>query len=88
MDNRGKCLQIKKEVKLAILQDNKKHLSSLPQNERFWLYLIQDHRIVINRYMKHLRYEQYYRAKGKTYIIASVLRKTKKPHWESNWLFH
>ena len=77
MDNSGKMFANKKEVKQAILQDNK-HILSLPRKEKFWLYLIQDHRIVIKRYMKHLRYEQYYREKGTAYILLQAYHARRK----------
>ena len=79
MDNQGKMFASKKEVKQAILLDNK-YISALPRKERVWLYLIQDHRIVIKKYMKHLRYEQYYREKGTKYILLQAYHARRKNH--------
>ncbi|QUA54045.1 serine O-acetyltransferase [Aristaeella lactis] len=77
MENQGKTFENKKAVKKAIQEDNT-HINSLPQTERFWLYLIQDHRIVIKRYMKHLRYEQYYREKGTRFIVLQAYHARRK----------
>lgn len=77
MDNNKKLFANKKAVKQAIIEDNK-HILFLPRGKRCWLYLIQDHRIVIKRYMKHLRYEQYYREKGKSYILLQAYHAWRK----------
>lgn len=77
MDNHEKIFENKKAVKRAIIEDNK-HILSLSRVEKFWLYLIQDHRIVIKKYMKHLRYEQYYREQGKKYILLQAYHARRK----------
>ena len=77
MDSHEKMYTNKKAVKRAILEDNK-HISTLSRAERLWFYLIQDHRIVIKRYMKHLRYEQYYRERGTKYIILQAYHARRK----------
>ena len=77
MDNGEKLLANRNAVKQAIREDNK-HILSLPRSKQFWLYLIQDHRMVIKRYMKHLRYEQYYREKGTTFILLQAYHARRK----------
>ena len=68
----------KKELKCIIKQDSR-YYDTFPLKEKIKMFLIKDHFYEIHKYMKYLRYEEYYRnCKSKLGKILEVYYALKK----------